>query len=139
MEYFGTVCIYNQTPITYSENREYWGKVAKDLYDNRQYDSVITIFPQIPSYRLSTDLATSYTIRNEFNKALTFAQFSANMVPSRIMPYYLMFRIYERQNQIDSALYYARIVRDMYPKIENTTTLKAKREAIQYITKHQND
>lgn len=132
--WYATLLVHHK-PITYQHSKEYLGKYAKDLYERQEYDSVAQLFHRIPSSTLSTDLAKAYTIQGEYSKALSFARLSADMVPNRTMPYYLLFRIYERQQLIDSAAYYARVVWEMPSKVDNTTTLKAKREAREYLRK----
>lgn len=116
-------------PITYINDRAYLDTRAKQLCTEQQYDSAAILFARVPTIELCTDLARGYATSGRYGKAIPFAEQARDMAPDRALPYYLLFRIYELREMHDSAAYYARQVVNGNFKIENTTTLKAKREA----------
>lgn len=125
--------LQQKAPITNRYNKYYLGELANIHFHRRHYDSLADIFNRIPSSTLGTDIAKGYIYRQEYDKAKQFALLSSNMVPNRVMPKYLLFRIYDFQKERDSAEFYAREILRMNHKVINTTVLKAKHEAAEYI------
>lgn len=73
------------------------------------------------------------------DKAKAYYTQAARMIPSRLRPYDGLFRIYQASGQIDSATVMARHILTMPVKVSNTTTIRLRQSAKEWIETHNPD
>lgn len=90
----------------------------------------------IPGCNQICTLAGLHESFGNVDEAKTLLNMAANMIPTRLRPQFLLFRLYANSDEHDEALKLAHTIVSAEPKIINTQTIKMQVEAKQYIKFH---
>lgn len=90
----------------------------------------------IPGCNQICTLAGLHESFGNVDEAKTLLNMAANMIPTRLRPQFLLFRLYANSDEHDEALKLAHTIVSAKPKIINTQTIKMQVEAKQYIKSH---
>lgn len=87
----------------------------------------------IPSSELLCDLGDSHLALKQHDAARECYATARNMIPSRIVPTYCLFKLYQSQSDSVQAREAARLIVDQKVKFSNTQTIRIKTEAREYL------
>jgi tetratricopeptide (TPR) repeat protein len=114
------------------ENPEFMFEYGRSLYMEGFYRESIDVL--VPATRLSCDpmyynvIGNSYKALGEYDMAAEAYLKAHHIIPHRMYPLYLLGRMYSEIKNAEKAVYYARLVVDMIPKIESPATRDMQQE-----------
>lgn len=93
------------------------------------YDNISLIIPTCENW---CEIGRLYMQRGNFADAEKYFLQAADMIPTRLLPKYLLWKLYIAQDRSADADAIAKIIINQPIKVENTTTLKIKYEIIEF-------
>ena len=109
-----------------------------DIETNSRYASALNEFPELvtsesiasllPNCENLCTIAEFHIRKKDYRSAETALQTAALMVPTRLKPHYLLWRVYRETGNKESAEEVGKHILSMHLKTENTYTLRVKRE-----------
>lgn len=110
---------------------------ARTLYNHGYYPQALPVMEQAFSLRPSSHLVCDWGVCLEETGAYEEAEaaylLAARMVPGHILPRFRLFELYRKRNQWDKAAVVARELVDKPVKVVNTTVLKVRHQARQFL------
>lgn len=104
------------------------------LSKNQHYDLIIKYaHVLLPSCETYCEIGNAYASNLDFDKAEYYYKIASNMIPSRISPNYLLWRMYLIQGDNEKADFIALKILNQDVKICNTLVLKIKEEIREYL------
>lgn len=100
---------------------------------------LVQIAQRLPLASFYVELGDLYLKTGNTGKAKTYYQTAARMIPSRLKPYDGLFRAYLQSGQLDSAALMARRIVTMPVKVSNTTTIRIRQTAQEWLQTHNPD
>jgi len=123
--------------IRLSADTKYMSRYAKHLFDSGDYAGFIRTttgkdFPFMTS-DLACDMGIAFMRTGRTEEAERILLSAYNMVPSRVLPKYLLFRLYRDDGQTEKALQKAKEILCMKIKDAGSVYLSARTEAREYL------
>ena len=110
---------------------------AKNLYENKAYQQCIEYMEMAKSqvtdsdfYMLSGD---AYINTGDYDNAISFYQYAADIVPNRFRPLHKLFNVYKELGGTQQALAIAHTIKDKPVKVDSYEVRKIKKECIDFI------
>jgi len=124
--------------IELSADTKYMSRYAKYLSDNGDYAAFIRVtarsgFPFMTS-DLACDMGIAYMSLNQTEKAEQILLSACCMVPSKVLPKYLLFTLYKKNGQREKATEKAKEILNMEIKETGSVYLSAQAEAKSYLS-----
>lgn len=94
---------------------------------------------RLPIAGLYVELGDLYLKIDSTHRAKYYYRIAARMIPSRLKPYDGLFRAYLQSGQLDSAALMARRIVTMPVKVSNTTTIRIRQTAQEWLQTHNPD
>ena len=110
-------------------------KINMWLSKNQHYDLIIEYeYVLLPSCETYCEIGNAYASKSDFDKAEYYYKIASNMVPSRIIHSYLLWKMYLKQRDNEKANFIAQKIVNQNIKICNTLVLRIKEEVREYLT-----
>lgn len=87
----------------------------------------------LPIAEFYVDLGDLWLVADDPAQAARYYRQASRMIPSRLRPYEGLFRVHRATGQIDSATRQARLLLTMPVKVSNTTTIRIRRAAQEWL------
>lgn len=139
---YGRNCIAAEKDIAktlpkLSESALYMGRYGERLFNSEEYEKAIPILEKYctlsPNSRMLDILGVCYQKEKLYDYAITAYTHSAEMVPSRILPHYHLFKLYIETKQYEKAKEYAVKILRQKVKVVNSTVIRIRNEARSFL------
>lgn len=104
----------------------YWMTSYPEMADECKFRSIL------PSCENWCDLGDYYVEKGAYDEAERYYIMAAQMIPTRLRPNYLLWKLYLEQGKVEQAARIAEHILSQPLKVENTFTLRAKGEVKRY-------
>ena len=113
---------------------------GKTLYNHKLYREALCVLEQgyrlRPSSELVCDLGMCYQQTKKFSQAEEAYTTAAFMTPAHILPQYRLFCLYRETGEEEKAMDIARYILTMSVKVVNTSVLRIRNQAREYVKGH---
>ena len=115
-------------------NRYFYMRYASRLAENHNETKRLTrMFDLPPTCETYCDIGAALTERGAYDQAECYYRKAAAMIPTRLTPNYLLWKMYIEKGDESNAIETARKLLSQPLKVENTFTIRAKAEVRKYL------
>ncbi len=86
-----------------------------------------------PSSELYCEIGNAFAETRNTDKAIEYYTLAANMIPTRVLPRYLLWKLEVQSNNTENAINIAKTIIGQQTKIENTFTIRVRAEMKKYL------